>query len=513
MSIKDSTDLTGGAPPLADSKPHAGWQRSRRQLLAAGTAMAAAQGGLTRGAQAQAQKYDPTATWLSPEGRLARRITYGITPAELQRARALGFNGYSDYQLNYNPIDDSAVENFIGQAFPLVNTPLDQLQSFGSRSLTDLRAAILVRAVRSQRQLYQRMVEFWANHFYIAAADKIINDAGLMVADYRSVIRPHALGKFPDMLRASAHSAAMLAYLDNDTNTAPRPNQNYARELMELHTLGANGGYTQQDVAEVARCFTGWNFYRYGPRESYGQFRYIPANHDDGQKVVLGQIIPAGGGQQDGDKVLDILASHPNTAAFVSKKMVRWLLDYEPSDALVNAVAQVYLTTGGDIPSMVRAILTQDNLMAASAKFKRPLHAFASILRSTQANPRDNIYWTYWSGYDAYLVGHRPYDWPTPDGFPDKISFWTGSMLGVWNWANNLITSNPASTGIDIGRYLRAGSAQAVADLVDQDFLGGEMPADDKNDLINALQPDPPNDTRIREALTLIISSPNFAWY
>lgn len=485
---------------------------SRRQLLTA--AAVAALGAGARRAHAQVvQQYNPTDTWISPEGRLVRRITYGTTPAELQLAQSLGFNGYLNYQLSYNQIDDSATENLIGQNFPLVNKPVDELQTIGSRSLTDLRAALIIRAVRSRRQLFQRMTEFWMDHFHIATADKIYNDAGLMVADHRDVARANALGNFPAMLRASAHSAAMLAYLDNDSNRTPNPNQNYARELMELHTLGVDGGYSQQDVAEVARCFTGWNFYRYNAGTNYGKFRYIPTDHDNGEKIVLGQRIPAGGGQQDGETVLDILAAHPGTARFVSKKMIRWLLDYSPADSLIDSVAQVYLSTGGDITAMVRAILTQDQLTAAPAKLKRPFHTFASILRSTQANPRDPIYWTYWSGYDAYLVGHRLFEWPTPDGYPDRISFWTGALLGIWNWSNGLIMSNPVSVGIDTGRYLQAGSAQAVADLIDRDFLGGEMPSDDKADLVSALLPDPPNDTRIHEALVLAVGSPNFAWY
>ena len=187
--------------------------------------------------------------------RLVRRVTLGVTPEEVARAQQLGWQGYLNYQLNYTRINDEDVEATIAQQWPLMSqTSTDLFSADAGQVQKQLRESTLYRSAFSRRQLYQRMVELWADHF-----NQDLDKVGyLLVADQRDVIRTHALGKFPDLLKASAHSASMLVYLDQNSSRKGAPNQNYAREIMELHTLGVDGGYTQDDVAELSRVLTGW---------------------------------------------------------------------------------------------------------------------------------------------------------------------------------------------------------------------------------------------------------------
>ena len=214
--------------------------------------------------------------------RLVRRVTLGVTPADVAKATQLGWQGYLNYQLNYARINDDAVEAAIAQKWPLMSQTSEQLfAADGGQVQTQLRESTLYRAAFSQRQLYQRMVEFWTDHF-----NQDIDKVGyLYVADLRDVIRKNALGNFPDLLRASAHSASMMAYLDQNASRKGAPNQNYAREIMELHTLGVDGGYTQDDVAELSRVLTGWTI------QGKGQFVFNATIHDIGTKTVMGQTI------------------------------------------------------------------------------------------------------------------------------------------------------------------------------------------------------------------------------
>ncbi|HEY6328855.1 MAG TPA: DUF1800 domain-containing protein, partial [Blastocatellia bacterium] len=277
------------------------------------------------------------------------------------------------------------------------------------RLLMELQGQKLIRAVDSQRQLQEVMADFWFNHF------NIYWDKGFdrwMTTDFEmNAIRPHTLGKFRDLLLATAKSPAMLFYLDNYLSSTPNPmparpamaygpfyrppfmipppsaqnkqgrkpgiNENYARELMELHTMGVDGGYTQKDVQEVARCFTGWTIER--PRDE-ARFLFRPRIHDDGQKVVLGTVIPPGGGERDGEIVIDILARHPSTAKFISTALVRRFVSDDPPGPLVDRITQVYMRTDGDIRQMMRAILFSpefNSTTAYRAKIKSPFELTA----------------------------------------------------------------------------------------------------------------------------------------
>jgi uncharacterized protein (DUF1800 family) len=284
-------------------------------------------------------------------------------------------------------------------------------------AIGQLEQAKLVRAVDSQRQLQEVLVDFWGNHFNIDV--KKGPDRVLKVVDDRNVIRPHIWGKFRDLLEASAKSPAMLFYLDNATNTVahtvtlreqmltqrintqmtengngavapPVPtvgqkkggiNENYAREIMELHTLGVDGGYTQQDVQEVARCFTGWSIDR-----PTGEFAFHPRQHDNGSKIVLGYTIPAGGGMKDGETVLDILCASPATAHHISLEMCQRFVSDDPPAALVDRIAGVFQQTGGDLRKVTEAILTSPEFLSPANynnKIKSPLEFAVSAVRAS----------------------------------------------------------------------------------------------------------------------------------
>jgi uncharacterized protein (DUF1800 family) len=275
----------------------------------------------------------------------------------------------------------------------------------------------LIRAIESKRQLQEVLVDFWGNHFNIDVKKNF--DRILKVADDRDVIRPHIFGKFRDLLEASAKSPAMLVYLDNALSTVPRTvsareqkitqrihdammangnealappvpavgekkggiNENYGREIMELHTLGVDGGYTQKDVQEVARCFTGWSVDRLT-----GEFQYHPRAHDNGSKIVLGHFIPANGGMQDGETVLDILASSPATAHHIAYEMCQRFVSDDPPSALVDRVAGVFTQTNGDLRQVTEAILTSPEFLSPSdynTKIKSPLEFAVSAVRAS----------------------------------------------------------------------------------------------------------------------------------
>ncbi|HEX2723300.1 MAG TPA: DUF1800 domain-containing protein, partial [Gemmatimonadaceae bacterium] len=486
---------------------------TRRDFLFGGAAVAAASAGALAiitdktprnpggdpgvpGFQPVAPPTENIEAWGTPELRLARRITMGLTSAEAALARAKGFSGYLEYHLNPDAIDDSAVNAFVAANYPQIAQQGTELYTLSTDVvLRQLQEATLFRAAFSKKQLFERMVEFWTDHFNIS-----MREVGyLKTLDDREVIRRHALGNFPDMLRASAHSAAMLVYLDNNTSRYPKVNENYARELMELHTMGVDGGYTQTDVAEVARCLSGWTI------KGRGEFNFDPTGHDFGAKSFLGQTIPAAPGTgaaavSEGDKVLNVLAAHPSTAKYIATKMSRWLLTYEPSPALVASVASVYQSTGGNIPAMIRTILTPANLAAAPAKHKRPFHFVVSALRAL--NPRvTNV--TGIATTRMSLVGQQSFVWETPDGYPDKVQFWSGLIMQRWAFGDYLTALTTGEVTVDVAPFMRVNRVDAVVASINIELFGGEMPQRTFGELTTYLEAGTLNAARVRETLAL----------
>jgi uncharacterized protein (DUF1800 family) len=459
---------------------------------------------LDHGAIAPNENVPAFAEWdTSGLTRLVRRVTMGITPNDVARVKAMGWNGYLTYQLNYSRINDAALENAVSARYPLTAAGSDQLFDQDGNEIADqLREATIYRAAFSQRQLYQRMVEFWTDHFS-QQFDKV---GYLLVADQREVIRKHAMTSFPQLLKASAHSASMMVYLDQNVSSSRAPNQNYAREVMELHTLGVDGGYTQDDVAELSRVLTGWTV------TGRGLFTFNPSLHDTKSKTVLGVTIAGqsgAAGQQEGEQVLDMLVSHPSTARFIATKMLKWMVTPTPSAQQVNAIASVYRATGGDIKSMLRAMLNDQWLTAAPMKLKRPFHLAVSALRAV--NP--NVYAVAPLNNALDALGHQSFAWETPDGYPDKLEYWAGNILPRWSFASSLASLNSGETiQLDPGVY-RSASPAGTIDLIDQNFFGGEMPVATRTALTAYAGTAALTDAKIREVISLALASNSFQWY
>jgi len=391
----------------------------------------------------------------------------------------------------------------------------------------ELQASRILRAVYSERQLQEVMVDFWTNHFNVFAGKGA--DRWLLVSYDRDTIRPNAMGKFPDLLQATAQSPAMLFYLDNFQSVSPnaqpggnrpraqrgppaqllmgdrgnnrpqvrmgnnpeqqRPqqqarrgiNENYARELMELHTLGVDGGYTQKDVQEVARCFTGWTIFAprgagaatqamlNGPRadmlrENAGKFYFNPRAHDDGEKIVLGHKIPAWGGFKDGLMVLDILAHSSATAKYIATKLVRYFVSDNPPPALVDRVAAAFTKSDGDIREMLRAIFFSPEFNspeAYRAKVKRPFELAISAIRTLGAETNGGPQMHQWIA----RMGEPLYGFQTPNGYSDTAESWvnTGGLLERLNFGLTLASNRIPGTRVDLKRFLgNAAQAQSL---------------------------------------------------
>jgi uncharacterized protein (DUF1800 family) len=322
---------------------------------------------------------------------------------------------------------------------------------------SDLTEGKLLRAVYSNRQLEELLVDFWYNHFNVFFGKGA--DRYLVPTYEREVIRPHVLGKFYDLLLATAQSPAMLFYLDNwqsvgaNTPAAQRRqrglNENYGRELMELHTLGVNGGYTQKDVIEVARCFTGWTIA--APRKG-GGFEYNDRMHDKGQKMVLGHVIPAGGGMNDGIKVLKILAHHPSTAHFISLELAQRFVADNPPPTLVNRMAQTFLSTDGDLRKVMRTMLTSPEFWsqgAFQAKIKTPFEMIASSLRATNADVES----AFLLGNQLQKLGEPLYRKIEPTGYSNLNTEWVSSsgLLDRMNFGLALAQNHIPGVAVNLG--------------------------------------------------------------
>lgn len=439
--------------------------------------------------------------------KLVRRTSHGATRAQIEAAEAMGYEAYLEQQLDYMSIDDSAIEARLStnpttyaNANVLWQIPVAEV----IRMFQD---ASVLRTVYTKRFLYEKMVEFWTDHFNI-----FINKWPhfLKCVDERDVIRPNSFETFRLLVLGSAFSPAMMYYLDNQLSIGGNANENYARELLELHTVGVDNGYTQQDVAELARCLTGWGVQRFGPEPGAGIFRYYPERHDNGQKVVMGQVLPPNGGIADGLTMLEFLAVHPNTAGFVAQKMARWLLGEDVSENVIARARQVFLDTGGEIKPMIRELLRPNVLHDSKPKFKRPIHLVASALRILPVT----IIHT--EGLRGLLneAGNLPYWWGPPNGYPDRTDHWSGLLTPRWNFAFRLAQGTIDGIQLDASGFLSGRTTvQQVMDHLDAEFFAGEMPAFEKDAIGQYLAIAPGDPQRRAETIALTICTPSFQWF
>jgi uncharacterized protein (DUF1800 family) len=427
------------------------------------------------------------------------RTSFGPTREDVQKVNRLGIRAYLEEQLRPEKISDSLVDEKLAglktmrlssreliELYPPPRQQAGQQEMMGQQQMQgprtvilELQQARLLRSVYSQRQLYEIMVDFWSNHFNVFSAKGA--DRWLTTAYDRDSIRPHALGKFRDLLLATAQSPAMLFYLDNWLSANPNApaarmggpnnrrrglNENYARELMELHTLGVDGGYTQRDVQEVARCLTGWTIRQ--PRGE-GSFYFEPRIHDTGEKVVLGNRIPSGGGVEDGLRVIDLLAQHPSTARFVSLKLARRFIADDPPPSLVNKAAEAFNKSSGDIPTVLRALIDSPEFYSPDiyqAKVKKPLEFVASALRTTGAEVQLSHQLLRYLG----RMGEPLFLAQPPTGHPDVAASWTSPdmLLTRMNFATDLITNRIPGSRV---RLEALGDKDAFARLIAPDSL------------------------------------------
>ncbi len=438
-----------------------------------------------------------------------RRMTFGATPAMINKARQMGLDAFIEEQLSPASIPDGELDQMLGQFATLKMSPAEMFAlEKKSQPVQELITSTLLRQWHSERQVYEMMVDFWSNHFSIFIGKNLCRV--LKTSDDLQTIRPNAFGKFGDLLQASAHSPAMLVFLDQAESRGNAPNENYARELMELHTIGVNGGYTQEDVSSIARVLTGWTVVN--PRRKFGEagtFVFNPEVHDSSAKTVMGMAIPAGG-EEEGIALLNMLADHPSTAQFISTKLAQRFVSDQPDAALIDSLAQVFTQTGGDTRDMIRAMIRSDAFKnSAGQKFKRPLEFFLSTLRLTETTTGRN---SRKLQEHLRLLGQVPFTWQQPDGFPDVAGHWntTSGLLERWNFGLLLTNGQIDGTKVDIKSLTReAGSAQDVVDVLSIRFLGEALPADARSILIDFISSGNLDDD-IPSVAGLILGSPHF---
>lgn len=455
----------------------------------------------------------PPADPASVTRRLLNRAGYGARPGELAQVEAMGIAAYLEEQLHPDEIEDTAV-SIMNRNLTFYPMEIGQLAEQEQQDATrELLAVNIFRPLYSKKQLYEAMVEFWSDHFniYVRKNPRMVF---LKTVDDRDVIRPHALGKFRDLLYASAKSAAMLVYLDNVRNIKEDSNENYARELMELHTLGVNGGYNQQDVQELARVLTGWGVGLRG--RHLGETIFREEQHDFGEKQLLGQTIAADLGEDELVMVLDILLAHPSTATFIATKLVRRFVADEPPAALVAQVAQTFTETDGDIKSMLRILFLSDDFANAPPKLKRPLPFMISAMRAVHADMSVNA-----RALGSWMnqLGQVPYNWPPPDGYPDVATAWATNLLPRWNFALAMVHGEINGVNAPLEEIVNRSEAEtgtAVLELFSH-LINGRSLDQPTRELFttyagdDALS-DPQTRQHLQDAVAMMLASPAFQW-
>lgn len=450
--------------------------------------------------------------------KLVARLTFGPNATELAKANRLGYTKYLNDQLNRTSVGGD-LSGRLG-ALSLLGKTAAQIYSMrgpnrdpDQRAIEQLQMAAVFRAIYSQRQLYERVVEMWTDHFNIVGEDWL---RPLKLVDDREVIRKFALRKFPDLLRASATSPAMMIYLNNDQSDAYHPNENYAREIMELHTLSVTGGYTHDDIIALAKILSGWGIYYEWEKKAgnkRGTFRFNPDRHNKQDKIFLGNVIPGQAGAagfQEGLQALKILADHPATARFIATKICRKFLADQPQAAWIDAVAATYTSTGGDIKSMIRTALTPEFLADAPLRLKRPMHLIASAIRGVQpkVKPSNDLIW------QLEQMGHDPFHWHPPNGYPDRAAYWAGNQLPRWNFGTGMPFGDVSGVDVKYNEvFKKITTTQTLVAKINTMLFQGAMPQSLIDDLTEFVGNQATNQQRQAEAIGLAISSPAYQWY
>lgn len=438
---------------------------------------------------------------------LINRLTFGATPELIKELRELGANNFIQQQLHPELIDDWKFQQ-----------KLDAALEGGGGVMQKLQNTQIARAIYSKHQLLEVMTQFWDSHFNTDAGK--VNHAELEEAENKD-FRQHALGNFRDLLQISATSPAMIVYLDNQHSIKDAPNENYARELMELHTLGVDNGYTLEDIVEVARVFTGWTIH-------YGVYDFQPWFHDSDEKTVLGTVIPAGLGVEGGEMVLDLLAKHQNTAKFICSKLLKVFVSQTPAKSTVDDCAADFLSNveaADQIAQVLAGIFNSAEFSKSlhfHSKVKTPLEFFAGLARQFPVSIN------YYEARKLMANMDMPlFYYPQPTGWPESGEYWINSnQLMVrwgatreiifnqeWSWQNHM--TNPSQFFIDQDIETVDGVLGFIFELaVAHDYSAQEWNA--ASALLTQQQTEkfdiyaPDADTRIRQVLALILQYPAY---
>lgn len=495
------------------------------------------------------------------------RMGFGPRPADLAAFNALGatpeacLTAYVEQQLYPEKIDDSAADAIIANyGFTTLGKSQTQLwaehvkkqgMTYGERiqPVEETRKTAFLRAIYSRRQLNEVLADHWHNHFSIYGWDSWT--APMFVHYDRDVIRANLFGNFRTMLEAVATSPAMLYYLDNQSNSGGNPNENYARELFELHAMGAenyygvvssikdgnydhpapkdsNGKpllYVDDDVYGATTCFTGWRI-----DEATGLFKFDANAHFPYQKLVMGRLIPTAQGIKDGRDVLDILARHPMAARYICRRLCRRLIADNPPERIVQAAADVFMANL-DAPDQLRQVtrtilLSPEFRTTWGEKIKRPFEYVVSLFRAAEADfaPEDSFFWTYES------TGQPLFAWSPPNGYPDDKGSWSSTMpmLQRWRFCNSMIEWRYGGDGPNKDAYRLAfanpptiKTPNAIVDYWSDRLLGLRLPDSERQPVVDFMAdgrnpnfelPETDIADRLRYMIALIFMVPSFQW-
>jgi hypothetical protein len=491
------------------------------------------------------------------------RMGFGPRPGDIAAFNALGssddarLQAYVDQQLDPQGIDDSACDAIIeGYEFETLGKSLQQLWAdhlkqqgvdwrYRRLPVWETERVAFLRALHSKRQLTEVLADFWHNHFNAFGWDGW--QQSTWVHYDRDVIRANMLGNFRKMVGDVAKSPTMLFYLDNQFNEGGNPNENWARELFELHTFGSENyfgvrktddpiifdggkrrGYIDSDVYGATTCFTGWR-----TNTDTGEFKFDAAKHFPYQKIVLGEIIPEFMGQQDGEIVLDMLTNHRGTATFIARKLCRRLISDTPPESIVQAAAEVFYNKRDDddqLKAVVRTILLSTEFRTTwGEKIKRPFEFAGSIMRATQCNYdalNDSFFWWY------NAMGQSLFGWRPPDGYPDVKEVWSSTMpiLQRWRFVNSLLDWKIGGEGADkdqrrvpIEGVMPADRTTPgqIVDYWSNRLLGITLPEGERQQImefmaygrgVDSALPAEQINERLRHMVALILMSPSFQW-
>jgi len=478
---------------------------------------------------------------------LLRRLTFGARPGEVAALSKAGLNAWLETQLYPERMEDTrgklALEPFQDVLAPPKELPekflkaemmgnvaegeapkdekgINKLTDFG-RMLSFAQMSQIVRQVESERQLFEVMVDFWTNHFNVFARKGLVK---LFVADYvERAIRPNALGKFSDLLLATAQHPAMLIYLDNAQSSVEGSakrgknklkrggiTENYARELLELHTLSVDAGYTQKDVIEVARILTGWSIERAGAAGP--GFKFKSKAHDRGEKLVLGQVYPAGGGVEEGQELIVRLANDPRTARHLARKLCARLVADAPPESCIQAGSQAFLESGGEIRKLLRAIVGSREFSVEGHRLgamKSPLEFMVSAIRVLNGKIEGDARRL---ARMAEQLGEPLLMHAVPTGYPEAAKQWASATgaLSRMNYSIQLASGRVPGVNVDLERLFPNAEPEALVNEVNRLVLSGAAAPATLEAIAEQARKTPKEGERRQVAVALALGSPDF---